>query len=62
MLFRSLEILVRLAHEDGKCVIIVTHSENVTAIADKGIGIREGKLLFGEEYQATKFGEDGENE
>jgi ABC-type antimicrobial peptide transport system, ATPase component len=57
-----LEILVRLAHEDGKCVIIVTHSENVTAIADKVIGIREGKLLSGEEYQATKFEEDGENE
>ena len=57
-----LEILVRLAHEDGKCVIIVTHSENVTAIADKVIGIREGKLLSGEEYQATKFEENGENE
>jgi ABC-type antimicrobial peptide transport system, ATPase component len=57
-----LEILVRLAHEDGKCVIIVTHSENVTAIADKVIGIREGKLLSGEKYQATKFEEDGENE
>jgi len=57
-----LEILVRLAHEDGKCVIIVTHSENVTAIADKVIGIREGKLLSGEEYQAAKFEEDGENE
>ena len=57
-----LEILVRLAHEDGKCVIIVTHSENVTAIADEVIGIREGKLLSGEKYQATKFEEDGENE
>ena len=57
-----LEILVRLAHEDGKCVIIVTHSENVTAIADKVIGIREGKLLSGEKYQATKFEEDGKNE
>jgi len=57
-----LEILVRLAHEDGKCVIIVTHSENVTAIADKVIGIRNGILLSSEEYQATKFEEDGENE
>jgi len=50
-----LEILVRLAHEDGKCVIIVTHSENVTAIADKVIGIRKGKLLSGEEYQAISI-------
>ena len=57
-----LEILVRLAHEDGKCVIIVTHSENVTAIADKVIAIRNGVLLSGEEYQATKFEEDRKNE
>jgi len=57
-----LEILVKLAHEDGKCVIIVTHSENVTAIADEVIGIHKGKLLSGEEYQATKFEEDEEHE
>jgi putative ABC transport system ATP-binding protein len=49
-----LEILSRLAHEDGKCVIIVTHSENVTAIADEVIGIRAGKLLTGAEYHAAK--------
>jgi len=57
-----LEILVGLAHEEGKCVIIVTHSENVTAIADEVIGIRNGKLLSGKEYQAAKFEEDEENE
>jgi len=45
-----LDILLRLAHEDGKCVIIVTHSSNVTAIADEVIEIYDGKLLFGEEY------------
>ena len=49
-----LEILVRLAHEDGKCVIIVTHSENVTAVADEVIGIRGGKLLSSEEYRMSK--------
>ena len=47
-----LDILTRLAREDGKCVIIVTHSENVTAIADEIIGIRAGKLLPGAEYRA----------
>lgn len=46
-----LEILVRLAHEDGKCVIIVTHSENVTAIADEILSIRSGRLLSGKEHQ-----------
>jgi len=45
-----LGILARLAHEDGKCVIIVTHSETATAIADEMIGIRGGKLLPGAEY------------
>jgi len=39
-----LEILSRLAHDDGKCVIIVTHSENVTAVADEVVGIIDGKL------------------
>ena len=39
-----LEIFTRLAHEDDKCVIIVTHSDNVTAIADKVLNIRDGKL------------------
>lgn len=29
-----LEIFKKLAHEDGKCVIIVTHSQNVCDIAD----------------------------
>jgi len=40
-----LSIFTRLAHEENKCVIIVTHSENVTAIADEVIGIRDGQLV-----------------
>jgi len=40
-----LEILTRLAHKENKCVIIVTHSENVTAIADKVIEIHAGQLV-----------------
>jgi putative ABC transport system ATP-binding protein len=47
-----LEIFSRLAREDNNCVIIVTHSENVTLIADEVIGIRSGQLLSGKEYQA----------
>jgi len=39
-----LEILSRLAHEDDKCVIIVTHSDNVTAFADEVIAISKGKI------------------
>ncbi|MCL2497376.1 MAG: ATP-binding cassette domain-containing protein [Symbiobacteriaceae bacterium] len=39
-----LAIFTRLAHEEGKCVIIVTHSESVTAIADEVLSIQEGQL------------------
>lgn len=40
-----LQIFTTLAHEDGKCVILVTHSKEVTAIADEIIGISEGKIV-----------------
>ena len=48
-----LKILTWLAHEDNKCVIIVTHSENVTAIADEVIGIQSGRLFIKNEYDAS---------
>jgi putative ABC transport system ATP-binding protein len=41
-----LNILTALAHDDGKCVIIVTHSKEVTAIADKILGIKDGKIVL----------------
>ena len=47
-----LDIFMRLAREDSKCVIIVTHSENVTAIADEVIGIKAGRVMSGEEYSS----------
>ena len=37
-----LEVLASLAHEEGKCVIIVTHSKRVTAIADEVWSVNEG--------------------
>jgi putative ABC transport system ATP-binding protein len=39
-----LKILTALAHKDGRCVIIVTHSKKVTSIADMVYGINEGQL------------------
>jgi len=41
---KVLEIFQSLAHDDGKCVIIVTHSENVCAIADEVWALEEGNL------------------
>ena len=39
-----LKILTALAHDDGKCVIIVTHSKKVTSIADDILGMSDGCL------------------
>lgn len=39
-----LDILTELAHKDGKCVIIVTHSKKVTEIADIVWGMSDGKM------------------
>ena len=39
-----LKIFTALAHEDGKCVIIVTHSKKVTSIADVVYGIKDGQM------------------
>jgi putative ABC transport system ATP-binding protein len=40
-----LRILTSLAHNEGRCVIIVTHSRRVTAVADEIWGISEGRLV-----------------
>jgi len=39
-----LGIFTSLAHSEGKCVIIVTHSRKVTSIADIVYGIADGQL------------------
>ena len=39
---KVLKIFQSLAHDDGKCVIIVTHSKRVTAIADEIWGVEKG--------------------
>jgi putative ABC transport system ATP-binding protein len=40
-----LKIFTSLAHDEGKCVIIVTHSKKVTTIADIIYGMSDGKLV-----------------
>ena len=37
-----LKILTALAHDEGKCVIIVTHSKKVSSIADEILGMKDG--------------------
>ena len=39
-----LGIFTSLAHSEGKCVIIVTHSRKITSIADVVYGITDGQL------------------
>ena len=38
------EILQRLAHDEGRCVIIVTHDPTVAESADKILHMQDGKL------------------
>lgn len=40
-----LNILTSLAQDEGKCVIIVTHSKKVTSVADEIWGLNDGKLM-----------------
>ena len=39
-----LKILSSLAHDGGKCVVIVTHSKKVSSIADEIFGMKDGAL------------------
>lgn len=43
---KIMNILVSLAHEQKKCVIIVTHSKKVCTYLDEIWGLKGGKLLF----------------
>lgn len=43
-----ISILTQLAHEQNKCVIIVTHSKKVTQCADEVWGMNKGKLIYTE--------------
>lgn len=43
---KIMEILISLAHEHHKCVIIVTHSKKVCTYIDEIWGLKSGKLLF----------------
>ncbi|GLZ78076.1 putative ABC transporter ATP-binding protein YclH [Actinorhabdospora filicis] len=39
-----IEVFRRLAHEEGKCVVIVTHSPQVAAASDEVLHLKRGKL------------------
>lgn len=42
-----MELLVKLAHEENRCVIIVTHSKNLCSYADEIWGMnKKGNLLY----------------
>lgn len=43
---KIMEILLSLAHDHNKCVIIVTHSKKVCTYLDEIWGLKSGKLLF----------------
>ena len=44
---RIIELLLKLAHEDGYCIIVVTHDLDIAARADLVYRMRDGKLQGG---------------
>lgn len=54
---KIMEILLSLAHDHNKCVIIVTHSKKVCTYLDEIWGLKSGKLLFIKD-QNTKLDAD----
>ena len=40
------DILTRLAHEDNRCVVIVTHDEGILEVADRSFHMMDGKLAM----------------
>ena len=53
---KVLKIFESLAHQEGKCVIIVTHSKKVTTIADEILGLEKGVFKPLDRPHATKKG------
>ncbi|MFS0780135.1 ABC transporter ATP-binding protein [Bacillus sp. 1P06AnD] len=49
-----MNILQSLAHEKNKCVIVVTHSKEVTKYVDELWGLNAGNLLFLKETHESK--------
>lgn len=41
-----MSIFQKLAHDEGKCVIVVTHSKQVSKYADELWGLNKGNLVF----------------
>jgi len=64
---KVLKIFESLAHDEGKCVIIVTHSKKVTTIADEIWGLEKGafrqldksEVPVGRETNKPKHGKKG---
>jgi putative ABC transport system ATP-binding protein len=42
---RVVDILVKLAQDDGKCVMIVTHDEGILEVADRAFHMTDGRLV-----------------
>ncbi|MFE4016957.1 ABC transporter ATP-binding protein [Streptomyces sp. NPDC059101] len=40
-----IQVFQRLAHEDGKCVIVVTHSQDLARASDEVLTLRRGRLV-----------------
>ena len=50
-----LEVLKQLAHEEGKCIVMASHSALAKEYADQIYSIKEKKLICEKQYQGTSI-------
>lgn len=43
---RRIKLFMQLAHEENKCVIIVTHDQHIAGIADQTIRLSKGQITI----------------
>jgi len=48
-----LEVFTRIAHEEGRCVVVVNHSQHVARIADQVVRIDKGRVTRADKGRGT---------
>ncbi len=43
-----IDILLRLAHEEGRCVVLITHDNEIAAQADRVFHLKDGRIVSGQ--------------